>query len=309
MSRRGDRETPTLRHRVEYAAYRLVRGVIRLLPHGAARWPGRRLGELAWAIDGRHRRVARENLAAALPDLDRRRRGRLVRDCFRHFGAMLLDVLSASRLDLVGLCRRLTIEGWEHVLAAQQQGRGILFITAHLGAWEIAADALGTYAGQLHVVGRPLDNPLLDRELGRLRGRFGNRLLAKRGALRGLVRVLGAGENAGLLIDQRPGPRQGIEVPFFGRPAATTPAVASLSLRFGAPVVPVHVYPEPGGRYRLLVRPPILPDQAGGLEGDRAVAALTARYTAELEEEIRRLPEQWLWMHRRWRGSGPVRNA
>lgn len=259
------------------------------------------LGELGWRLDRRHRRVALDNLAAALPEIAPAERRRVARACFHHFGSALTDTLSATRFDLVEMCRRTTIEGWENVQAAQAAAapRGFFVATAHLGLWEMAAHVLGVYAGPAAVVGRPLDNPWLDRELARVRARFGNRLLSKRGAVRGMLRAIESGEAVALLIDQRVQPREGIEVPFFGLPAWTTPVLARLSLRLQVPVMPGFGFPEPGGRYRVVARPPIFPPAVP--DTDEAVAELTARYTAAMEAEIRRLPEQWLWLHRRWK--------
>lgn len=290
-----------VRHFLEAAAVHGVRGAIHLLPHRAARALGHGLGRLGWHLDRRHRRVALDNLSAALPELAAAERRRIARACFRHFGGALVDTLSAHRFDLVELCRRTTLEDWHFLEEARRQAapRGVFVMTAHFGYWEPAAHALGAWGGPLHVVGRPLDNPRLDRDLTALRRRFGNRLLAKRGAARGMLRAIEAGETVALLVDQRVQPKEGIELPFFGRPAWTTPILARLSLRLGVPVVPGFGYPEPGGRYRVVLRPPIVPP-AGARDDEESVAALTARYLAVMEVEIRRRPELWLWMHRRW---------
>lgn len=294
-----------VRHRCELALYRAVRGALHLLPHAAARQLGAGLGELAYLFDRRHRRVALDNVTLALPELPRVRRRRLVRRCFRHFGSALTDTVSAQRFDLVEMCRRVSVEGWEHVEAARRQAspRGIFAMTAHLGLWEMAAHVFGTYGAPLHVVGRPLDNPYLDRELRTHRRRFGNELLPKRGSVRGMIRALQAGDNVAILIDQRVMPHEGIEVPFFGRPAVTTPVLARLSIRLRVPVVPAYAVPRPGGRYRVIFKPAVAPPEAGrdgGGDVDTAVRNLTARYLAEMEGEIRRHPHLWLWMHRRW---------
>lgn len=292
-----------VRHRLEAAAVRSLRAGLERLPHATARALGRGLGDLAWHLDLRHRRVARHNLALAFPELAESERRRIARDCFRHFGGALFDMLSAHRFDLVELCRRTTSEDWMPLLAARQAAapRGVFVMTAHLGLWEHAAHALGGWGGPVHVVGRPLDNPWLDRDLAELRGRFGSRLLAKRGAVRRMIRAIEAGETVALLIDQRVQPKEGIELPFFGRPAWTTPVLAWLSLRLGVPVVPGFGFPEPGGRYRVAIREPIHPPAGADCDDEEAVRALTARYLAAVEEEIRRRPEQWLWLHRRWR--------
>lgn len=300
------KDAPVL-HRIEYTAYLAARGLVRILPHRAVRPLGRRLGELAWLTDFRHRRVALDNVAAALPELDAAARGRLVRECFRHFGAAVFDALSSTRFDLVELCRHLTLEGWEHVEEAEAQGRGVFFLSAHLGYWEIAAYPPGIYGGPLHVVGRPLDNPYLDRELVRLRRRYGNELIPKHGAARRMMRAIRERGRVGILIDQRVPEKNAIEVEFFGRPALTSPLLAGLSLRTGAPVVPIFGYGEPQGRYRFVARPLLDPGEVIGTEDDKsekAVHDLTREYLRVTEEEILRAPEQWLWMHRRWKGAG-----
>jgi KDO2-lipid IV(A) lauroyltransferase len=300
------KDAPVL-HRIEYTAYLGFRGLVRALPHRAVRPLGRPLGDLAWLVDGRHRRVALDNVAGALPELDAGERGRLVRRCFRHFGSAALDALSSTRFDLVELCRHLTLEGWEHVEESEARDRGVFLLSAHLGYWEIAAYPPGIYGGPLHVVGRPLDNPLLDRELARLRSRFGNELIAKHGAARRMVRAIRERDRVGILIDQRVPPTEAIEVEFFGRPALTSPLLARLSLRTGAPVVPIFGYGEPRGRYRVVARPPIEAGEVvGRTDGDdgEAVHTLTREYLRVTEEEILNAPEQWLWMHRRWRGAG-----
>lgn len=294
------KDAPVL-HRIEYAAYLGFRGLVRALPHRAVRPLGRRLGDLAWLLDVRHRRVARSNLAAALPDLAAAERARMLRRCFRHFGAAVLDNVSSTRFDLVELCRRLTLEGWEHVERAESLGRGVFVLSAHLGYWEVAAYPPGIYGGPLHVVGRPLDNPHLDRELARLRRRYGNELIPKRGAARRMLRVIRDQGRVGILIDQRVPPNEAIEVEFFARPALTSPALARLSLRTGAPVVPIFGYPEPKGCYRFVARPVIEVPEVE--ETEQAVHDLTREYLRVTEQEILRAPETWLWMHDRWKGT------
>ncbi len=308
------KEAP-VRHLVEYAAYLAVKGVVRALPHATARAAGRRIGALAWRVLRRHRRIAEDNLAHALPELDAAERRQIARGAFEHFGMAMTDSVSAGRFDLEALCRRLELVGWENLQeaearSAERTGGGLLVLTAHLGLWEMAAYPTGIYGGPLQVIGRPLDNPWLDRELVRSRERFGNELVSKHGAVRRMLKALARGHRVGLLIDQRARPGEGIWVPFFGRPAYTTPVLARLSLRTGTPVVSVYGSARPGGRYRVEVASVIDPEDvtADGFEGDGAVVELTRRYMEDAERMIRRHPDQWLWMHERWkvpRGESP----
>jgi KDO2-lipid IV(A) lauroyltransferase len=293
------KEAP-VRHRIEQLAYLALKGWLRALPHRGARAFGRGIGLLAWALDGRHRRVAEGNMALALPEIGAAERHRLVRDCFRHFGAALCDAISSTRFDPVEICRHFTLEGWDHLEAADRRGRGVFILSAHVGFWELVPPVVALYRGPMSIVVRPADNPHLDRELCALRERFGNEVVPKRGAARRMLERLRAGGRVGILIDQRVQPKEGIEVPFFGRPALTSPVLARLSLRTGAAVVPVAAFPEPDGRYRLVARPAILPPE-GARDDEATVAALTRRYLEVAEEDIREHPAQWLWMHRRWR--------
>ncbi len=285
-------------HRVEYGFYLLLKGFLRALPHRGARAFGRWVGALAHAIDRRHREIALRNMALALPETDEAERRRLAGECFRHFGAALCDAISATRFNPTELCHLYTLEGWEHLDEAERLGKGLFLLTAHLGFWELSPPLIGLTRGPMSIVVRPADNPFLDRELRAMRERFGNTVVPKRGAARRMLEVMRDRGRLGILIDQRVQEREGIVVPFFGRPALTSPILARLSLRSGTPVVPLTVYPEPGGRYRVVVREPILPP--AGESGDEAVLALTRRYLEIAEEDIRGHPAMWLWMHRRW---------
>lgn len=287
-----------VRHRVEYALYRGLVAALRPLSLAGARRLGARVGALGERLDARHRAVARRNLAIAFPEKSDAERERLVDACYRHFGAALCETIAAGDLPAEVLLARSRREGWEHLAAADARGRGTVVLSAHLGVWEVVPPVVALTVGPMAIVVRPADNPFLDRELVRIRERFGNRVIAKHGAARPMLQTLKEGGRLGLLIDQRVQPQEGIAVPFFGREALTTPVLARLSIRTGAAVVPIAAYPEPGG-YRMVARPPILPDDFA-VGGDDAVAALTRRYLEVAEEDIRQHPEQWLWMHRRW---------
>lgn len=290
----------SLRHRAELVLFLTARGTLRGLPLGWARPIGAALGELLW-IAGARRRVVMDNLALAFPEWPRPRRRAVARDCYRHFGAMLCESVAFTRIDAVELCRRLTLDGWERLEAAEELGRGLLVFGGHTGNWEIGARVLGLYRAPYHIVVRPFNNPLVYTHMARERERFGIREVAKRGAARQLFRAVRDRGRVGLAMDQRVRPGQGIILPFFGHPALVTPLPASVSLRTGAPAVPLFAWPEARGRYRVEIGEPILPTERGAEGDEEATAALTARYLAVLEREIRRHPEQWLWMHRRWR--------
>jgi len=287
-----------LRHALEYALAAPLLALVRALPHGASRRLGSALGGLAHAADRRHRAVALANLAAAFPELPERARTRIARRSFVEIGRSFLDAVSASRFDAVDICRRCDSTGLERLAAAERAGRGVILLTAHFGAWEFAPLWIAQAVGPISMVGRPLDNPHLERAVAASRNRLGNRLLPKRGSVRDMFRVLRAGGRLGLLIDQRVRPDEAIDVPFFGRPALTSPIVGRLAIRTGAPVVPLFVELAPGGRYRAEVHEPIFAPEGGG---EAAGDELTRRALAVCEAAIRRAPERWLWQHDRWR--------
>jgi KDO2-lipid IV(A) lauroyltransferase len=287
-----------IRHRVEYIAYLAAKRVLLALPHRAVRKMGHGLGSLGFALLRARRRLALANLALALPELDAGERRRVARASFRHFGAGLCEVVSASRLGPEGIGPRFDFEGEEHLEAARGAGRGLFLMTAHFGPWEVAAYSLGARLGPLHVVARPPDNPHVAADLERMRTRSGSRLIGKRGAGHRMLNAVRKGGVVGILIDQRVRPEVGVQVPFFGREVWTTPVLAYLSLLARLPVVPAFCYPQGEDRYLLRFLPAIEPDAPA--TGREAETALTARYLAVVEAEIRRRPELWLWLHRRW---------
>lgn len=293
----GSSRTPRLRHRAELALFHALRAPLLALPLSWARPAGAALGELLWA-SGARRRTVGENLRRVFPEWPAARRRAVARGCYRHFGGMLCESVAFTRVDAVELCRRLTLVGWDRLDEAERHGRGLLAIGGHTGNWEIAARVLGLYRAPYHIVVRPFNNPLVWEHMSRDRRRFGVREVPKQGAARQLFRVVRQGGRVGMAMDQRVRRAQGIVLPFLGHPALVTPLPAALSLRTGAPAVPTFAWPEARGRYRVELGEPILPPDDAG---DEAVAALTARYLAVLEAEIRRRPEQWLWLHRRWR--------
>jgi len=286
-----------LRHAAEYGIFALFQALVRTLPHAASRALGGAVGAVAGRLDRRRRRIADDNLSFAFPDLAAAQRARITRECFRHFGASFCDALSSLRFDGPELLARLELAGWENFARAAElsHGKGTIVLGSHFGDWEVVPAAIALTVGPMSSVGRRADNPHFDRVIQRLRTRYGNRSLDKRGAVRDMFRLLEKGGRLGLLIDQRVRADEAIEVPFFGRPAWTSPIVARLSRRTGAAVVLVFGEELAGGRYRVEALPPI-PPQAGDDD-----AMLTRRYLEILEERARVRPELWLWLHDRWK--------
>jgi KDO2-lipid IV(A) lauroyltransferase len=246
----------------------------------------------------RLRRTALRNLEFALPELDRAARERIADGVFRSIARLLLVFARFPRLDRGNLGEWIRYEGFEHFEEARRRGRGVLFATAHLGNWELSAFAHGILSGPMHVVVRPLDNPRIDALVERYRALGGNRVIDKKEAARDILKALARNEAVGILIDQNATPDNGVFVDFFGRPACATTGLAKLAARSGAAVIPgFALWEEAERRYVLRFYPAV------EISGDAAVD--TARLQQQLETVIRRYPDQWLWIHRRWKTRLP----
>jgi Kdo2-lipid IVA lauroyltransferase/acyltransferase len=287
-----------MRQWIEYLAVKGLIAAVGVLPVSVVHRLGTTLGLLAYLVDGRHRRVAAQNVAAAFPTRTAADRQRIVRGAFAHFGRLLLEVLKFSTLTPAAMLSRVEFEGEDRVRAAFAQGKGVLFVTGHFGFWELQALAHALRLPPMAVVARALDNPRLNDLLERIRTRTGNSVIYRQGTLRRIMRALQAGQGVGILIDQHIITSDAIQVDFFNRPASTTSAVAALALRTGAPVVPLFALPSAGGRYRLVYEHPVAPP---GADAEDPIREFTQRCTDVLEMYVRRNPELWLWMHRRWR--------
>jgi KDO2-lipid IV(A) lauroyltransferase len=263
---------------------------------------GTALGLMFYTFDRAHRHIAEQNLARAFPTRQPRELRRIARLAFEHFGRLLLELLKFGTLSGDDMLARVEIEGEERSRSAYAHGRGVLFITGHFGYWELQALVHALRVEPITVLARTLDNPLLNDLLERIRCRTGNSVVYRRGTIRRVIRTLESGQGVAVLIDQHILGRDAIYVDFFSRPAATTSAVAALALRTGAPVVPVFALPNDRGGYRLIYEHPIAPPDA---EAPDAVLDFTQRCTDVLEMYVRRNPELWLWMHRRWRDDPP----
>jgi Kdo2-lipid IVA lauroyltransferase/acyltransferase len=289
-----------VRHRLEYLAVVAIRAVLGVLPHRMVRSYGALLGRLFYAVDRGHRRVALANLEQCFPsrtDLERRQ---IARSMFAHFGRLLFEMLKFSTLSHAEMLERVEFEGEDRARLAYAQGKGVLFFTGHFGFWELHAIVHGLRLQPIGVLARALDNSALNTLLEDVRSRTGNSVIYRQGAVRRVLKTLAAGQGVAMLIDQHMHSSDAIWVDFFQRPAATTSTLAALALRTGCPVVPVFALPVEGGRYRMIYEHAV--DAPTG-EGPDAIREFTQRCTDVLEMYVRRHPELWLWMHRRWRDA------
>jgi len=288
------------RYRVEWLLVCGLRWIVRHLPMSAVRAGGRAIGRLAYLADRSRRRIALENLATAFPGRSVRERKALARSMFAHFGSLLFELVKFGTYSREQMLEASDVEGAERVRQAHARGRGVLFCTGHFGYWEIFALGHPLRVEPISLVARPLDNPYLHRLLEDLRTSTGNTVTYRQGAVRRMLRDLTAGRGIAVLIDQHLHSSDAVYVGFFRRPAATTSALAALALRTGAPVIPVFSLPLPNGRYRFIYEHPVDPPRA---DTPDAVREFTQRCTDVLEMYVRRYPDLWLWMHRRWRDA------
>jgi KDO2-lipid IV(A) lauroyltransferase len=289
MPRRG-----ALRNRTEYCVARAAVFSLEWAPAGLAYALGRVYARLLDIAIPRLGRVARRNLEAAYPELEPARREAIVDGVFRSIARVLVTFARFPRIHRGNLDGWIRLEGGEYFQKALEAGRGVLFATAHLGNWELSAFAHAMLAAPMSVVVRPLDNPLLDRLVERRRALSGNRAIGKKDFARSILKALAANRAVGILIDQNALPGDGVFVPFFGMPACASTGFAKLAAHSGATVIPgFALWCERERRFVLRFYPPV------PMSGD--AARDTAALQAKLEEVIRQYPDQWLWIHRRWK--------
>jgi KDO2-lipid IV(A) lauroyltransferase len=289
-----------MRRRLEYALVWLIVKVVGALPRPLARAKGISLAWTVYLLHPRLRRVGMRNLAMALPEKNRRERARILRGVFTSLGRQLAEVCLFPKYTRENVSKVVVYDGFENFERAFAGGKGVLFLTAHLGGWEISSFAHSLYGHPLHIVMRSLDNSYLDGLMRRYRTMHGNTTVDKDDFVRGLLSAMKAGETVGILMDTNMTPPQGVFVNFFGIPACTASGMARIALRTDAAVVPAFTVWDPALRkYRLRFDPAVKLVRTDNDEKD--VVTNTALFTKVIEEYVRRYPDQWLWVHRRWK--------
>ena len=289
------RQRSALRNGIEYCAALAVVKSLEWAPVPVAYWLAGRYTNLMDLAMPRLRRVAYRNLALALPELNHRE---IVDGIFHSIARMLVTFAKFPSIRRQNLSQWIRCEGGEHFAAALQAGRGVLFATAHLGNWELSAFAHALFTSPMNVIARPLDNPLIDGLVERRRGLTGNRLLFKKDFARSILKALAANQAVGILIDQNSSSEEGVFVNFFGIPACAGAGFAKIAAHSGAAVIPgFALWSAEERRYVLRFYPPV------PVTGD--VACDTQALQCKLEEVIRAYPDQWLWIHRRWKTRPP----
>ena len=289
---------------LEYLVARSLLAVFGLLPLRVALFVGSIMARAAYYFSGRLRRTGERNLELAFPGLTRHQRRRLLRGCFENLGRLLGVFSQFATASPQTLKRVIECEGIEHLDAARQSGRGVILFTGHIGAWELTSFALSLSGYPLSFLVRRIDNPKIEALVDRARARLGNRTIDKQSAAREMLQTLQGGGTLGILVDLNTLDREGIFVDFFGVQASTTFMLAKLALRTGADVLPVFApWERERGRFLLRIDEPLIFDRSGDEQQD--VQRLTQLFTNVVEKYVRRYPDQWLWIHRRWKTRPP----
>jgi KDO2-lipid IV(A) lauroyltransferase len=289
-----------MRRQLEYAVAWPFIKTLGALPRPLARALGVGLGRIFYVLHVRLRRVGMRNLGLAFPEKSIAERKRILRGEFTSLGRQLAEVCRFPKYTRENVEEVVVYDGLENYEQAYARGKGVLFLTAHFGGWEISAFAHSLHGHWLHVVMRPMDNPYLDRLIQSYRSMHGNKTVAKDDFVRGLLAAMRAGETVGILMDTNMTPPQGVFVDFFGIPACTASGLARIALRTDAAVVPgFTIWDEALGKYRLQFDPALELIRTGDLEAD--IVANTQKFTKVIEDYVRKCPDQWLWVHRRWK--------
>ncbi|WP_179490692.1 lysophospholipid acyltransferase family protein [Granulicella arctica] len=308
MSQRSHSKGPNpafnVREVLEFLLVWIAVHTLRLLPRSLARRIGAGIGSIALKRLGRLRKVGLQNLHLAFPQMPEADRLRILENVYRNLGWLLAEFCQMATYTPESAGKFIRYDGLEHYLAARERGKGVLVLTGHLGAWELSSFYHSLVGYPMGLVIRRLDNPLVDRFVNRIRCLHGNRVIHKDDFARGLIASMRAGETVGILMDTNMTPPQGLFVPFFDIPACTASGLARVALKTGAAVVPGFLlWEEREQQYILRFGEELTLEHTGDSEAD--TMANTALFTAVIERYIRQYPDQWLWMHRRWKTRPP----
>lgn len=289
-----------MRHGLEYALVWPVVKILGAMPRSLARAAAIMLAGAVYHLHRRLRKVGLHNLEIAYPEMAAAERRKIVRGVFVSLGRQLAEFCRFPRYTRDNVAQVAVYEGFENFDAAQRRGKGVLFLTAHLGGWEVGSFVHSIHGHTMRIVVRALDNPYLDRLVERYRTLHGNSTFEKQDFARGLISAMRAGETVGLLMDQNMTPPAGVFVDFFGVPACAASGIARVALRTDSSVVPAFtIWDDVRRKYRITFAPRLTLPKTG--DDERDVLNATQLFTRVIEEYVRKYPDQWLWVHRRWK--------
>ena len=293
-----------MREWLEYAAAWTGLKALGLLPRPVARFVGANFARVAYAIRTPLRRAAMQNLKLAFPHWSDAKRRKMVRGMIRQIGWMAGEFSQFPNYTRGNIEQIVVVDGFENFDAARRRGKGVLFLTGHMSAWELAPFAHALYGYPLHFLVRPIANLRVDALINRYRCLSGNKPIEKNRSARAILKVLSDGGTLGILSDQNTALEEGVFVDFFGIPASTTSGLARIALRTNAAVVPGFLsWDSVRHTYRLGFKTAVELVRTGDEEAD--VRECTARFTHVIEDYVRAHPDQWLWVHKRWKTRPP----
>src|SRR5271170_3715950 len=289
---------------LEYAIAWTGLKLLGLLPRPAARWVGASFASVAYTFRGPLRRAAMFNLHLAFPEWSEAKRKGIIRGMIRQIGWMAGEFSQFPRYTPQNITRVVEIDGAENFDDGQRRGKGVLFLTGHMSAWELSSFAHALYGHPLHFLVRPISNGRVDALINRYRCLSGNRPIDKNKSARAILKVLADGGTVGILSDHNTTLDEGVFVDFFGVPASTTSGLARIALRTEAAVLPGFIsWDNERRKYRLRFQPAVEMSRTGNEDAD--VIENTTRFTKMIEEYVRAYPDQWLWVHKRWKTRPP----
>ncbi len=294
--------------KAEYTAFRLVLGGLGLLPRSVSLLVGFAFSRLGYYLLSGPRRVGMRNLTLAYPEMDDRERARIIKGVFANLGRVLAEVSQFHKATPESLAKiadfELDQESLDLWARNKAEGRGVLIVTGHFGNWELMVMGFAAIHQPMAYLARPLDNPLIEEMTNAIRTRFGNTPINKTNSAMTGIRILGEGGLLGILADVNAHPKEGVFVPFFGVPACTTSGAAMIAIRSNAWIYPTFcVWDRTTKRYKLIHGKLIEPANTGDRKQD--IITTTAEYTAEIERFVRQYPDQWMWLHKRWKSRPP----
>jgi KDO2-lipid IV(A) lauroyltransferase len=284
----------------EYAAVWVILKALGILPRSIARIVALGVARVLYAMLPKLRKTAEFNLKLAFPEWSKAQRKAVIRGMVRNLGWMAAEFARLPRYTKENIGQLVVLDGHENFLEGQRRGKGVLYLTGHIGAWELSSYAHALYGFPLHYMARPLDNPKVNALVNEYRCASGNQPIFKNESARVLLKILRESGTVGILADQNTMPEEGVFVDFFGKTACTTMGIARVALHTDAAVVPGYaVWDERIEKYRLRFEPPVELIRTGNSERD--IFENTQRFAKVIEEIIRKYPEQWVWAHARWK--------
>ncbi len=285
---------------VEFGTVWVILKMLGALPRGVARSLAATVARILYAMLPRLRRTAEFNLRLAFPVWDAARRRGVIRGMVRNLGWMAAEFARFPRYTRENIEDVVILDGHENFLEGLRRGKGVLYLTGHIGGWELSSYAHALYGFPLHYMARPLDNARVDVLVNRYRCLSGNQPIFKNESARALLKILKESGTVGILADQNTMPEEGVFVDFFGKSACATTGIARMALHTDAAVVPGYaVWDSNSGKYRLRFEPVVELERTG--ESERDILVNTQKFAKVIEETIRKYPEQWVWVHARWK--------